>query len=228
MNCASRLFATVGFSLAMASSALFAQNDIKPNPQAVSYELAAASDTSADSPDLMPPLSLSGWASAEPRPAAAGPHRHSDNSDSVAPRFEWFIGYSFWRAMPTSQSNRMGYLHGGSTSLAYNFNRWFGLLADFGGFDNSKVTLFSPASSRTFDSDGSAYTYLFGPRVSYRKYERVTPFFHALIGGTHASSVSISGCGGDASCTPLPSENVLTVALGLGFDVKLTITSPGG
>ncbi|HTC67570.1 MAG TPA: hypothetical protein VK685_10575 [Candidatus Acidoferrum sp.] len=38
--------------------------------------------------------------------------------------------------MPTSQSNRIGYLHDGSTSIAYNFNRSFGLVADFGGYDN--------------------------------------------------------------------------------------------
>src|SRR6202035_4682830 len=100
--------------------------------------------------------------------------------------------------MPPSQSNRMGYLHGGNTSIAYNLTRSFGLVADFAGFDNSKVTLFSPTASNTFDSDGTAYTYLFGPRFSYRRYERVTPFFQALIGGAHASSVTIAGCTADA------------------------------
>jgi outer membrane protein OmpA-like peptidoglycan-associated protein/opacity protein-like surface antigen len=221
MNCASRLIATVGLTVAMAS-ALYADDGVKPKAQAASYNLAAASDTSADSSALMPPLSLSSWAASEPRPAAAGHPRPSDDSESVTPKFEWFLGYSFWRAMPTSQSNRMGYLHGGSTSIAFNLNRWMGLVADFGGYDNSKVTLFSPSASRTFDSDGTAYTYLFGPRFSYRKYERVTPFFQALIGGTHASSVTIAGCTGDQSCTPLASENSLAAALGLGFDVKLT------
>ena len=221
MNCASRLIATVGLTVAMAS-ALYADDAVKPKAQAASYNLAAASDTSADSSALMPPLSLSSWAASEPRPAAAGHPRPSDDSESVTPKFEWFLGYSFWRAMPTSQSNRMGYLHGGSTSIAFNLNRWMGLVADFGGYDNSKVTLFSPSASRTFDSDGTAYTYLFGPRFSYRKYERVTPFFQALIGGTHASSVTIAGCTGDQSCTPLASENSLAAALGLGFDVKLT------
>jgi outer membrane protein OmpA-like peptidoglycan-associated protein/opacity protein-like surface antigen len=221
MNCASRLIATVGLTVAMAS-ALYADDAVTPKAQAASHDFAAASDTSADSSALMPPLSLSSWAASEPRPAAAGHPRPSDDSGSVTPKFEWFLGYSFWRAMPTSQSNRMGYLHGGSTSIAFNLNRWMGLVADFGGYDNSKVTLFSPSASRTFDSDGTAYTYLFGPRFSYRKYERVTPFFEALIGGAHASSVTIAGCTGDQSCTPLASENSLAAALGAGFDVKLT------
>ena len=116
----------------------------------------------------------------------------------------------------------MGYLHGGSTSIAYNFNRYFGLVADFAGFDNSKDRLFGPTSSRTFDSDGTAYTYLFGPRFSYRKYERVTPFVQALIGGAYATSVNIAESTSDPSCTPLASENSVAAALGLGFDVKLT------
>ncbi|HTC67676.1 MAG TPA: OmpA family protein [Candidatus Acidoferrum sp.] len=221
MNCASRLIATLGFTLAMAS-ALYADDSVIPKAKAPSYEVAAASDTSADSSVFVPPLSLSTWTSSEPRPAAAGHPRPSDDSESVTPKFEWFLGYSFWRAMPTSQSNRIGYLHGGSTSIAYNFNRYLGLVADFGGYDNSKVTLFGPTSSRTFNSDGTAYTYLFGPRFSYRRYERVTPFFQALIGGAYATSVNIAGCTGDASCTPLASENALAAALGVGFDVKLT------
>ena len=221
MNRASRLIATAGLTFAMAS-ALYADDSLPPKAKAPRYDSAAASDTSADSFVPLPPLSLSNWASSEPRPAAAGHPQPLDDSDSVTPKFEWFLGYSFWRAMPTSQSNRMGYLHGGSTSIAYNFNRYFGLVADFGGYDNSKVTLFGPTASRTFDSDGTAYTYLFGPRFSYRKYERFTPFFQALLGGAHASSVTIAGCTGDPSCTPLASEDSLAAALGLGFDVKLT------
>src|ERR1700693_4681542 len=221
MNCAARLIVTLGLTVAMAS-ALYADDAVKPKAQAASYNLAAAPDTSADSSALMPPLSLSSWAASEPRPAAGGHPRPSDDSESVTPKFEWFLGYSFWRAMPTSQSNRMGYLHGGSTSIAFNLNRWMGLVADFGGYDNSKVTLFSPSASRTFNSDGTAYGYLFGPRFSYRHYERVTPFVQALIGGATASSVTIAGCTGDPSCNPLASENSVAAAVGVGFDIKLT------
>jgi outer membrane protein OmpA-like peptidoglycan-associated protein/opacity protein-like surface antigen len=150
-----------------------------------------------------------------------GMHRWNDE-EGYTPKIEWFLGYSFWRAVPTSSSNRMGYLHGGSTSVAYNVNRYLGLVADFAGFDNSRVTLFTPTQSETFDSNGTAYTYLFGPRLSYRKYERFTPFAQALFGGTHASSVKISGCSGDASCTPLGSDNAFASMFGAGLDIKLT------
>jgi outer membrane protein OmpA-like peptidoglycan-associated protein len=225
MSCTSRLITTLGLALAVAS-ALHADDAIPPKATAASYDLLAATDTSggasADASASMPPLSLSNWSASEPRPAAAGHPGPSNDTDSVTPKFEWFLGYSFWRALPTSQKNRMAYLHGGSTSIAYNFNSYFALVADFAGFANSKVTLFSPTANATFDSDGTAYTYLFGPRFSYRKYERVTPFFQALIGGVHASPVSIAGCNGAPSCTPLTSENTLAAALGLGFDVKVT------
>jgi hypothetical protein len=119
-------------------------------------------------------------------------------------------------------TNRIGYMHGGSTSVAYNITRYFGLVADFGGYDNSKLTLFSPTSSRTVDADGTVYSYVFGPRFSYRRYERFTPFVQALFGGAHATPVTISGCTGFAGCTPLGSQNAFTTMLGAGFDIKLS------
>ena len=145
------------------------------------------------------------------------PALHADT-----PKVEWFLGYSFWRAMPTATSNRMSYLHGGSTSVAYNFNRYIGLVADFGGYDDSRLTFLSPTGNQTVDSSGSAYTYMFGPRFSYRRYERFTPFFQALFGGTYASSVTISGCTPGSNCTPLGSENAFAAMLGAGFDIKIT------
>jgi opacity protein-like surface antigen len=148
-------------------------------------------------------------------------HRWYDSKHDT-PKVEWYLGYSFWRAMPTSFSNRMGYLHGGNASVAYNLNSYFALAADFGRYDNNRLTLFGPSGSRTVHSNGSASTYAVGPRFSYRKYERFTPFVQALFGGVHASSVRISGCTGTPSCTPLRSENTLTASVGIGLDIKIS------
>src|SRR5271170_6282898 len=101
--------------------------------------------------------------------------------------------------MPTALSNRIGYLHGGSTSVAYNFNKYLGVVADFGGYDDGRLTLFTPTGNQTVNSNGTAYTDVFGPRFSYRKYEKFTPFAQALFGATHAGSVTISGCTGSPS-----------------------------
>ncbi|MDP9340059.1 MAG: OmpA family protein [Acidobacteriota bacterium] len=219
MKCTARLMAaTVGLTLGLAST-LYADDAVKPKAR-VDADRFSTSDRLSDP---APALSLIDWApQAESRPAPAGSAHSWDESGSATPRVEWFLGYSFWRAMPASDSNRMGYLHGGSTSVAFNFNRYFGLVADFGGYANSKVTLFSPTGSQTFDANGRAYTYMFGPRFSYRRYEHFTPFFEALFGGAHASTVTISGCTADPSCTPLPSENAFAGLLGVGFDIKIT------
>jgi|SRR5580700_884708 outer membrane protein OmpA-like peptidoglycan-associated protein/opacity protein-like surface antigen len=201
---------------------LFADDTVKPKPNAqkdepiasvVSPATAGVTDNSGTLPIL-----FSGVSGAESTSAMHG----RDESENSYPKVEWFLGYSFWRAMPTSSSNRMGYLHGGSTSVAYNFNRYLGLVADFGGFDNSRLTLLGPTGSETVNSNGSAYTYVFGPRLSYRRYERITPFAQALFGGVHASSVNISGCTGSSSCTPLGSDNAFATMLGAGFDLKIS------
>jgi outer membrane protein OmpA-like peptidoglycan-associated protein len=124
--------------------------------------------------------------------------------------------------MPTSPANRMGYLHGGSTSVAFNLNRYVGLVADLGGYDNSRLTFLSPSGNQTVNADGSSFTYAFGPQFSYRKLGRFTPFAQALFGATQASPVTISGCSGSAICTPLGSENVFATVLGAGFDIQLS------
>jgi hypothetical protein len=155
---------------------------------------------------------------AEPKGAMHGWY----DSKNDTPKVEWYLGYSFWRAMPTSPNNRMGYLHGGNTSLAYNLNSYVGLVADFAGYDDNKLTLLSPTGSRTVDSNGNVITYVVGPRFSYRRYERFTPFVQALFGGVHASTVRIAGCTGTTSCTPLGSDNPLTAIAGAGLDIKIS------
>ena len=56
-------------------------------------------------------------------------------------------------------------------------------------------------------------TYLFGPRVSYRRSERFTPFGEVLFGVAHASA-SISGSSG--------SNNAFAMTIGAGVDYNLT------
>jgi hypothetical protein len=64
---------------------------------------------------------------------------------------------------------------GGSAAAALNVNNVLGVVADFGVYHASSIGLTSE-------------TYLFGPRFSYRHWERLTPFAQALLGGGHASS----------------------------------------
>jgi hypothetical protein len=63
---------------------------------------------------------------------------------------------------------------GANGSIAFNFNSWLGVAGDFG--------VYSASPSLT------AITYTAGPRFSYRRWNRLTPFAQVLFGGAHASS----------------------------------------
>jgi outer membrane protein OmpA-like peptidoglycan-associated protein len=144
----------------------------------------------------------------------------SRGTNDGTPKAELFVGYSYLRAVPApSDGNRLVWLNGGSTSIAYNFTRHLGLVGDFGGFDDSQLLL--TGTGTTPNSSGTVYTYLFGPRFSFRNYERITPFVQVLFGGIHASDVTLSsGCMG-AGCTPLPAENSFAWTGGGGLDIRV-------
>jgi opacity protein-like surface antigen len=141
------------------------------------------------------------------------------------PRVELFLGYTHFGTWSNSAANgnRMVGLNGGSTSLAFNLNRYLGLVADFGGYDDSQLQLNGTGANQPLvvGASGTAYTYMGGPRLSYRNSTRFTPFAQALFGGVHASSVTISNCTGTA-CTPLPAQNAFAMTVGAGLDIGLT------
>jgi outer membrane protein OmpA-like peptidoglycan-associated protein len=216
MNRAARCIALAAIAFLVARGIYAGQASSAAPPKPADSKVTAAIDsTRVDSTSAQPLPSSAAF------PAAA-PHTHR-YADYSYPKIEWSLDYSFWRAMPTSRTNRMGYLHGGSTSVAYNFTNYLGLVGDFGGFDNNRITLFTPISSQTFNSSGSAYSFLFGPRVSFRsKHDRFTPYIQALFGAVNASAVTISGCGSLPICIPLPSQTAFAEAFGAGIDIKIT------
>jgi outer membrane protein OmpA-like peptidoglycan-associated protein len=143
------------------------------------------------------------------------------------PRVELFVGYSYLRAMPApTVGNRLMWMNGGSTSLALNFNRYLGIVGDFGAYRNSQMR-FQGGYGSTVDVDNpnvllnnvGAFSYLFGPRISFRNHSRVTPFVQALFGEMHANEVALWNC--TFSCTLLPSEDTFAWAAGGGLDVRV-------
>ena len=126
-----------------------------------------------------------------------------------APKVEVFGGYSYLRADTDPRSNANGW----SASLAANVNRYFGLAADFSGHYGSQTLNLSGTQAKV---DGSAHTFLFGPRFSYRKHERVTPFAHVLLGGVRDK---IAGRIGSISISE--TDTAFGLALGGGLDVQL-------
>src|SRR5262245_34094049 len=95
-------------------------------------------------------------------------------------------------------------LNGGSASVSYNLNSWLSGVADFGGYHNGNVL--------NSGLDFTLSTYLFGPRISYRHWNRVTPFGEVLFGAERVRT---------STATANRSDNGFAMTVGGGFDVQL-------
>lgn len=122
------------------------------------------------------------------------------------PKFDLFTGYSYVRANPATSGIDSFSMNGGSASLAYNANHWLSGVADFGGYHANNIL--------GTGVDGTLSTYLFGPRVSYRRDSRVTPFGQVLFGVAHI--------GGSNGLGFSSSNNSFAMTVGGGVDVKLS------
>jgi opacity protein-like surface antigen/outer membrane protein OmpA-like peptidoglycan-associated protein len=215
MKLSVRMIATAAFAIFLMPAILLRAGE------AAKPSTGANDGMAADSSAL-----FSLWPAA-PMPSAstAAAMPYSEGLNRGTPKVEWFLGYSYLRGMPDLEpANRLYWLNGGSMSIAYNFNRYLGLVADLGGFADSKIEFpgTGGGASTVMSSYGAVFPYLFGPRLSFRGHERVTPFLQVLFGGIYATKVMMdSGCGG-AGCIPLPAENKFAWTGGGGLDVKVS------
>ncbi len=153
------------------------------------------------------------------------------------PKVEIFGGYSFLRfnsdahiiasptgiyvgiitpPPPTAVSLPTMNLHGWHTSVGVNFNRWLGLAGDFtGNYGTPNIN----QSGLNADVRTRVYSYVFGPRVSFRGNERVTPFVHVLVGGAHLSLRAKDLTTGNVS--DVETSNGFAMVAGGGVDVKV-------
>lgn len=116
-----------------------------------------------------------------------------------------FAGYSYVRANPSTSGFNGFSLNGGSGSVAYNFKSWLSGVADFGGYNNSNVLGTGVNSTLS--------TYLFGPRVSYHRFGRVTPFGEVLFGVAHTEARFLNATN---------SQTPFAMTVGGGFDYRLS------
>ena len=167
---------------------------------------------------LLPALLFHGSEAAAQVPAALP---YSGGHDGT-PKIDLFLGYSYLQSVPKlADGNRLVWMNGGSTSIAFNLNRYLGIVADVGDYTNSEIR-FQGAYKTTVDvddADGGVISYLFGPRLSFRNHRRITPFAQALFGGAHAGEVKLSNCA--SNCTLLPAENTFALTAGGGLDIRI-------
>jgi outer membrane protein OmpA-like peptidoglycan-associated protein len=236
MKLGTRIIATLTVTTFLLVPAIFADDTGQPSD-------VRKSDNSTNytaTPGALAKPKLAGGKALPARAASSGSApsgkeaRHSPKSagrsrehDDTTPKIELFMGYSYWRSVPDSTKNRIDEMHGGSTSLAYNFNSHVGLVFDFAGFRVDSLELNSPGAgfgtSRTVNTGGNVFSLLFGPRVSFRNHERLTPFLQVLGGGVRASQVNIEGCTAlTFGCAPLSEETVIALTAGGGLDLRMT------
>ena len=120
----------------------------------------------------------------------------------ATPQFETSASYSFIRASAANAGGGFN-LNGGSATVAYNFSDRFAVVADIGAYRFSGL----PSGLTS-----TMYTYMFGPRVTFRRWSRVAPFAQVLLGG---GRLNASAGGVDAG------ENGLAMPAGGGLDVPL-------
>jgi len=117
------------------------------------------------------------------------------------PKIDVSASYSYFRANPATTGSSGFNLNGGSATAAYHFRDWLSVVADFGGYDVGRVN--------GVNVDNHVLTYMFGPQISYRRYRRITPFGHVLVGGARA---------GSGVFATTNSHTALATAFGVGVD----------
>jgi opacity protein-like surface antigen len=122
---------------------------------------------------------------------------------------------------------------GGGGTIAYNLTSALGVAADLGG---CKILELNGATGPLSMINGSEFTYLFGPRITFR-HGRFQPFGELSFGGTRVKVSCNNGdfgnnCGGLAPgqiptrivANPTGtsiSKNAFSLSVGGGFDIKL-------
>ena len=100
--------------------------------------------------------------------------------------------YSYGSFGPTAFGSGRTNVTGWNAALGVNLNRWFGLVSDFSGqYGSSNPGIFvitlpcTPPTcpSITISENDKYHNFLFGPQFSLR-IRKVTPFVHALFGGS--------------------------------------------
>jgi outer membrane protein OmpA-like peptidoglycan-associated protein len=147
-----------------------------------------------------------------PRPRATpfpGPAAALDEAPGrLVPRYELAIVYEYINFMPGDPFSNFNN-HGAAGSFAVNANRWLGLTLEVGG-TTFRRNLFPLTGSNT-GVEGVQNTFLGGPRLNLRKFDRFVPFVEFLVGAAHAD-VETNGTGGQYS---------FALAAGGGIDIVL-------
>jgi hypothetical protein len=120
--------------------------------------------------------------------------------ETTTPKYEIGLNYS-WLHVNSANFDRQRTGNGGSGYFEYNVNKTLGLVADFGGYANTRTGF-----------DDKLMSYMFGPRFNLR-HAKFTPYAQFLFGGAYLfeNNAGLS-----------QSKNAFATAAGGGLDWQLT------
>src|SRR5271163_1841815 len=124
----------------------------------------------------------------------------ASGQETSRPNVEVGLNYS-WLHVNSSNYDFQRTGNGGSGYVEYNINSLIGLVADFGGYANTRTGI-----------NDKALTYLFGPRFTWR-HSRLNPYVQFLFGGAYAWA----GPAGNSN-----TQNAFATAAGGGLDYRWT------
>jgi hypothetical protein len=144
-------------------------------------------------------------------------------------KWEIPIDYSYARGNPANVAKPFS-LNGGGGGIVYNFNRFIGIKGDLQGY-GSTTTVFNNVVVThpdgtvtvfpTVSANGNLFTYMAGPQLRLPTHT-FKPFAEFLFGGAHTNLYTnlIKASGSTVG----PNNNAFAMAVGGGFDIRLSKT----
>jgi len=149
-----------------------------------------------------------------------------------------FGGYSFFHAgtgglgannldpalevSPNTLGPTTNYIDGGNGEVQYNVTPRFGLVADVNGRTGPLLTV-TMGNAISGLPNTTAYSFLFGPQISFKANPKLHPFVHALFGWDDLRIDASTPKGlPTVSSTPALTNSAFTAALGGGLDYRFT------
>jgi hypothetical protein len=132
----------------------------------------------------------------------------------LTPKFELAGLFQYINFMPGGGFPNFN-TFGATGAFTYNANRWLGLTAEIGGYHFNRQ-IYGPPNPTTGVSplestSGSMQSYLFGPRINFRKFDHFVPFGEVMFGAARGGS-QLNG---------VQYQSSFALAAGGGIDVVL-------
>ena len=183
-------------------------------PLCAQQKSSGASDETTNAAASSKPVAAKGVFAlpATPRPAPF-PRAAADTQDTrspglLVPRYEVGGMYDFLNFGPgdpfENSSNQ-----GAAAFFTYNASKWVGLTGEVGTY-GGKRNIF-PLTGNNDLVSGGIISYLFGPRLNWRKFDYFVPFAEVLVGGVR----------GNGQITGTVTQNAFAMAPGGGVDLVL-------